>query len=324
MSPLEWARARLRRWWQARLRPTDHHYLTQRNVYILPTGPGLMLTATLLVLLLASINFQLNLGYALTFLLAGCSVVGMHMGHGTLRGLNLHLVPPTAQFLDAATTLMVRVHNPTAKPRYGVGLALPDGGDWAWSEVPARGSTELKLSWLAPHRGLVALPLLRAETRFPMGAFRVWTLWQPAASILVYPRPEAAAPEWPSAQAGDRDGAAVVARPPVGDGMDGLRGYRAGDAPKHIVWKKAALAMATGSGALVSRDSSSQQTAEVWLDFASTGLADKEGRLSRLCAWVCRAESRGLRYGLRLPGRHIAVATGAEHRRVCLEALALC
>ncbi len=41
--------------------------LTQRNVYILPTGPGWMLALTLLVLLIASINFQLNLGYLLTF-----------------------------------------------------------------------------------------------------------------------------------------------------------------------------------------------------------------------------------------------------------------
>jgi hypothetical protein len=50
-----------------------------------------MLGATLLVLLVASINYQLNLGYLLTFLLAGSAVVGMHVCHGTLRGLTMHM-----------------------------------------------------------------------------------------------------------------------------------------------------------------------------------------------------------------------------------------
>ena len=87
---LAW-RARLRAWWQSRLPLTDTLLLTQRNVYILPTRAGWMLAVTLLVLLVGSINYQLNLGYLLTFLLAGSAVAGMHMCHGTLRGLTLHL-----------------------------------------------------------------------------------------------------------------------------------------------------------------------------------------------------------------------------------------
>ena len=50
-----------------------------------------------MVLLLASINYQLNLGYLLTFLLAGSGVVAMHVTHGTLRGLTLHLLPVGAR-----------------------------------------------------------------------------------------------------------------------------------------------------------------------------------------------------------------------------------
>ncbi|MBP8225485.1 MAG: DUF58 domain-containing protein, partial [Acidovorax sp.] len=67
MSPLAFARGRFQRWWQARLPLSDTLALTQRNVYILPTGAGWMLALTLVVLLIASINFQLNLGYLLTF-----------------------------------------------------------------------------------------------------------------------------------------------------------------------------------------------------------------------------------------------------------------
>ena len=324
MNPVRWVRARFRRWWQARLRPNDDHYLTQRNVYILPTAPGLVLAATLLVLLVASINFQLNLGYALTFLLAGCCLVGMHMGHATLRGLHLQLVPPAAHFLDIPATLTVQLHNPSAKARYGVGLALQEIGVWSWVEVPRQGSCTLGLAWLAPHRGLVKLPLLSAESRFPMGAFRVWTVWQPAACAWVYPRPETPAPALPRSSA-PADGASEAVNPsPSGSDWDGVRGYRRGDPPKQIIWKKAAQALATGSGALVSRDAPVQGAVELWLDYADTGLADKEARLSRLCAWVREAETRGFAYGLRLPGQHLVPASGAAHQRQCLEALALC
>ncbi|HEY8359234.1 MAG TPA: DUF58 domain-containing protein, partial [Ramlibacter sp.] len=89
--PTGFVRRRFRQWWQARLPLTDTLTLTQRNVYILPTRPGFMLGATLLVLLVGSINYQLNLGYLLTFLLAGSAVVGMHVCHATLRGLTLNL-----------------------------------------------------------------------------------------------------------------------------------------------------------------------------------------------------------------------------------------
>jgi hypothetical protein len=86
---------RWRQWWQARLQPSAHCTLRQRNLYIVPTRAGLVFGLTLLLLLVASINFQLNLGYALTFLLAGSAIVSMHMTHATLRGLALHLGPLT-------------------------------------------------------------------------------------------------------------------------------------------------------------------------------------------------------------------------------------
>ena len=107
-SLLAWVRQRFRRWLQQRLPRTDTLLLTQRNVYILPTRAGLMFAFTLLVLLLASINYQLNLGYVLTFLLAGSGVVSMHLTHNTLRGLTLHLKPGTSPSAKAKW--------PTARP----------------------------------------------------------------------------------------------------------------------------------------------------------------------------------------------------------------
>ena len=51
--------------------------LGHRRVYIVPTRLGWMYAATLGILLVGSINYALQLGFALTFLLAGMGIAGM-------------------------------------------------------------------------------------------------------------------------------------------------------------------------------------------------------------------------------------------------------
>ncbi len=322
---MRYLQKRFEKWLQTRLKPSDSITLTQRNVYILPTRPGFMLGATLLVLLVASINYQLNLGYLLTFLLAGSAVVGMHVCHGTLRGITLHLIAPAAHHVGSSVTFDVKISSERRAVRHGIGVSVLGAGQWSWTDVPSLGSSSLQVAWKATQRGLITLPALTAETRFPMGTFRVWTVWRPAAQILVYPAPEPLAPPLPPGVPRASGGAA---RQTSNSGeFDGVRAYRRGDPLKTVVWKKAAKALAMGSNDLVSRDTEQTQTAELWLDFAAAGFSgagDKEARLSRLCAWVLRADKQALHYGLRLPLRDIAPASGEAHKRQCLEALALC
>lgn len=310
-------------WWQARLPLTDTTVLTQRNVYILPTGAGWMLATTLLVLLVASINFQLNLGYLLTFLLAGSGVVGVHICHATLRGLTLHLLPPQAAFLGHSATLEVQLTSTQSTPRFAIALAVHGSGQWVWVDVPAQGSARVQVAFAPSRRGLNPLPILTAETRFPLGTFRVWTVWRPAAQLLVYPAPEVSAPPLPLGEP-QSGGAGVAVHSGEGD-FEGVRAYRRGDPLQRIVWRKAAQALASGSGALVSRDTEPAQhhPHPLWLTPECTHLTDPEARLSRLTAWVLQAERLGVDYGLRLPGIEVAPAQGSAQRQRCLEALAL-
>jgi len=317
-------RGRIDQWFLSRRPPSDRLELTQRNVYIVPTAAGWMLLATVLVLLVASINYQLNLGYLLTFLLAGSAAVGMHISHATLRGLAMHLTPPEAQFAHAAAVFRVTLHNVRRSTRFGIGMAVRGSGHWAWTDVPAQGSCPVEIAFLPHRRGLHAMPPLTAETRFPLGTFRVWTVWRPAASLLVYPAPEAHPPPLPPGEpvAGQPTGA--VARARAAGEYDGIRAYRRGDPLKLVVWKKAARAQAAGSDDLVSRDTQQAQREELWLDAQAAALPNEEARLSRLCAWVLMADRLGVDYGLRVAGRSVAPAQGEAHKRQCLEVLATC
>lgn len=323
--PVAHVRARLRRWWQSRLPLRDVMTLTQRNVYILPTRPGFMLAATLLVLLVGSINYQLNLGYLLTFLLAGSALIGMHLCHGTLRGLTLQLQPVEVGFMGSATTIGIDLVSTRKRVRHGIGLSVQGSGHWIWTDVPGQGRATVHVAFKPPHRGLLPVPALTAETRFPLGTFRVWTIWRPASRVLVYPAPEAWPPPLPEGE--PRAGGAAAARMQRASGeFDGVRSYQRGDPLKLVVWKKLAKA-----DELVSRDTHQAQRHALWLDLAHTGVplaqpgsgAPLERALSRLCAWVLAADKQDLEYGLRLGTREIPPASGEAHKRRCLEALAV-
>ncbi len=317
-------RGRWKTWWDARHARTDHLVLTQRNVYILPTRAGFMFAITLLTLLLASINYQLNLGYVLTFLLAGSAVVSMHITHGSLRGLHLHLKPITPTFAGQNAPLEVVLQN-NGPPRYGLGLKLQAAADTTlvWVDVPAQGQTTAHLGWMTESRGLHATPNLTIETRFPLGLFRAWSVWRPAARVLVYPRAEHPCPPLPTSQSVSV--ATGGARSSGGSELEGVRAYRRGDALKLVVWKKAAQAQASG-GDLVMRDTASTASQELLLEWQHTGISGTEERLSRLVAWVLAAESTpntSTRYGLTAQGIHLPPDSGPGHRDACLRALAL-
>ena len=330
---MSFIQARMQKWFESRLPLSDSIALTQRTVYILPTRAGMLLALTLAVLLVASINYQLNLGYLLTFLLAGTALAGMYLCHGTLRGLAMNLIAPSAQYAGASAVFDIKLTNASNAVRHGIGLSVlrqrevdpekaPGRRHWAWTDVPAQGSSIVQIAFRPPARGLYRLPTLMAETRFPLGTFRVWTVWRPAAQVTVYPAPEAAPPPLPSGEP-RAQGAGAATRAQSDGEFDGVRAYRRGDPMKNVLWKKAAKADDQGNG-LVVRDTEQAQRHELWLDFKLAGAMDIEQKLSRLCAWVLQADQLGLDYGLRLPALEISPASGQAHQRRCLEALARC
>ncbi|NDG39190.1 MAG: DUF58 domain-containing protein [Betaproteobacteria bacterium] len=307
----------LRHWFENRLPRDDRWALGQRNLYILPTAAGWSFGLTLALMLLASINYQLNLGYGLCFLLLGAALVSMHQTHANLRGLVLHLKPPLPVFATQAVAIDIVLDNP-GSARHAIGLTLHGAQRQGLTvcDLPAQGSASARLLYTAAARGRQQMPTLRAESRFPLGLFRAWTLWRPAAQLLVYPRPEPAAPALPMPACGDRG--EQPARNGAGGEFEGVRAYRRGDPMRQLAWKKIAR-----SGDLVSRDTRASVAQALRLDAAMASAMPIEARLSRLTAWVLAADKQGLAYSLRLPGLALAPASGPAQCRAALQALAL-
>src|SRR5262249_5604201 len=153
----------------------------------------------------------------------------------------LHMKPLTPTFAGDNATLEMVVTNPGAS-RHGIGFGLDVGVRpiaLSYAEVAPEGQTSVQLSWLAPGRGLHTLPLVRAESRYPFGLSRAWTIWRPAGRLWVYPRPEVPTPPWPASESVQGHERARP-RPGTGTEFDGVRAYRRGDTLRQVVWKKAA------------------------------------------------------------------------------------
>ena len=284
-----------------------------------------MLAATLLVLLVASINYQLNLGYLLTFLLAGSAVVGMHVCHA-------HAARPDAA-PDAARAAVRRRQRAASascctttrkRVRYGIGLAVLTTQRPLGLDRRAGAGQQPRCRWPSSRerRGLHRVPPLTAETRFPLGTFRVWTVWRPAAQVLVYPAPEPHPPPLPPGEpraGGARGRAQRTAR---GE-FDGVRAYRRGDPLKLVVWKRAAErrppAPTNWSAATRSRRSA---RALARLRQAA-GLPDTGSTGCRACApGCCRPTGWAWTTACACRASEITPASGEAHKRRCLEALA--
>jgi uncharacterized protein (DUF58 family) len=287
--------------------------LTQRSIYILPTRQGFAFAFVLVLMLLGDINYNLSLGYVLTFLLT--TMGGMSMLHAfrNMAQLQVHAGHVDPVFAGDAARFIFHVHNPSKLDRYQLNLHDVQGHQ-AVFDVAAQGHSETVLSIPAPQRGWLKSGRLTLYTRFPLGLFHAWSYLHFDVRCLVYPKPAARIP-LPAVSADSGSGKESVA----GDEeFAGLRGYVAGDALPRIAWK----ALARGQGLQV-KQFNAQQGRELWLDWTQLAAIADERKLELLARWVLDAELQGLRYGLRLPNVELPPAQGPSHRTECLRALAL-
>lgn len=314
-----------RRWQafiEARSPRRDALTLTQRNLYIVPSKGGWGYTVVVLVLLLAAINEQLNLGYALAFLLGGVGLSGMSRSHGNLRGLRLSLGPLGG--VHAGQTLSIPVLlDATTHPQgcWGVTLDAP-GQPPTLAEVAAGHQQTVHVQLAGAARGWLNLPRLQILSRYPLGLFSVWGYWRPAQPLLIWPALEALPPPLPTVGGGDE---ATGVSQPLSSGQDEqLREWRQGDSLRQVAWKKSATRLVSGLSP-VSRDGTERVRHDRWLTWEDTvGLAP-EARLSRLAAWLVLAEQEAQHdagpYGLKMPGQEVPCSMGPAHLKACLDLL---
>lgn len=289
--------------------------LVQRRVFILPTRQGLLFAGVILLMLLGSVNYDLSLGFILSFLLGATGIQSMLHTFRNLANLRISADRSSPVFAGEQAQFHIRITNTAAMPRYSIGVTR-DRISADYVDVPADGETTATVPVPALRRGWLRPGRMTLFTFFPVGLFRAWSYADLDMTCLVYPAPASPGLPLPQPRAGNDKGGTQ------GQGQDefsGLRPYRPGDSPRHLAWKAIAR-----SDVLMTKQFSGRVAAELWLawDALPPGM-DAEKKLEHLARWVIDADASGHAYGLRLPGTVIPIDSGAAHRTDCLRALAL-
>jgi uncharacterized protein (DUF58 family) len=302
-----------RNWASRRAVQTGTLVLNQRRIYILPTRQGLGFAFVLVLMLLGDINYNLSLGYVLTFLLATTGGISVLYAFRNMAQLEIHAGHVESVFAGEQAHFVFHFNNPGTLIRHQIHLH-DDAGHRTVFDLPAQHSTPVELAIPAPQRGWLDSGSLTLYTEFPLGLFHAWSYVHFDVRCLVYPRPAPPQP-LPAASAQSGTGKVTV----TGDeDFSGLRSYVAGDAMPRIAWK--ALAREQG---LQVKQFSALQGQELWLDWSLLPNIATERKLELLARWVLDADAHGLMYGLRLPDGEIAPQHSAAHRAECLRRLAL-
>jgi uncharacterized protein (DUF58 family) len=314
LHPAHYLRGRLQIWARRRQgADSDPVRIHRRRTYILPTWLGVGFGMLIFAMLLAAMNYNNSMGFALTFLLAALGLVTMHWCHQNMTGLIVRGIRLEPVFAGNPPVLELALENPSASHRYELVVAC-QAREATPVDLPPGATVPVKLKLPPTGRGRLEIKCVGITTRFPFGLFRCWIWLYPDVSGIVYPR---------VAHRG------VVPPPDLAEGggasnerlgeedFAGLRNFRPGDSPRRVAWK----AMARGGDLLVKQFAGAEVTTR-WLAWADTPERDPEERLSRLCRWVVDAHAHGQAYGLRLPGLEHTPAVGRRHRHRCLSALA--
>lgn len=190
--------------------------------------------------------------------------------------------------------------------------------------LPAGKSARGDLELLLPRRGRHRIDFAHFSSLFPLGLFRKGMRYAVDLELLVYPELFAAGglELEPSGLAGDES----APRAGWGHELHSLRGYRAGDDPRGIHWKKSAQ---TGALIFMERESEESRRLSIVLDNATGRLADAaaESRFERLVSEAATAAvdhlARGFEVELVSREGTVPFGIGARHRQAILERLAL-
>jgi len=288
--------------------------LSRDRVYIVPSKAGLIFALLLLTLLIGSINYEKNLGFVLTFLLAGIGSVLLLTSWRNLAGLEIKSSDCSPVFAGEDATFNVQLVNHQLYDRYSI--AIGQGDEQQDVVNCAANSTQMMaFKRTTSKRGVLDAGRFRLYTEFPSGLFITWTWIDLSMSCLVYPAPDSNTelPIYDHSDNGDNDCA--------GRGVENfshLRKYQQGDNLSRVSWKAAAK-----NDELLSKEFIGSKPVSYWINWQEIPARGTEHRLSIMATLIIHAENHQQHYGIKLPEQQIAPDFGHQHFHRCLSALAL-
>ncbi|WP_018624281.1 DUF58 domain-containing protein [Kangiella aquimarina] len=289
-------------------------HLRQKNIYILPTRYGWLMLMILILILVASTNYQNNMGFMAGFILLAIGMLSVFYTYRNVRGLKIRALKPQSVYVGQECSFPFEFNNSSESYRSSIGIGL-NKKQVEYCDVDSRSKTLFHIKIKANKRGLLEPKRFVCTSIFPFGIFQVWSWFKPSYGALIYPKP-IECPQILAPQSHGQEEGAFAQR--GSEDFHSLRDYQSGDPIKQVMWK--AFARERG---LLTKEFEELVGEQHLLTWESVSQYDKELAISYLTDAVIKAEQAGNLYGLELPKVRIEKGQGAEHLHQCLSALAL-
>ena len=288
--------------------------LRHERIYILPTRRGLAFLGVVMVMLLASMNYGLNLGYALSFIMLGLFASCLLSTYLNLTQLKLQAAAASDTYADNPLLFEISLKEDRRRRRHSINVAANGTSDII--DIAPNSTTTASLRMQDCQRGLLELGRITLSSDFPLGLWRGWGYVHARITAYVYPVPETSAPPVPGSEENAKDAQTNIRGERE---YKQLKRYQETDSLSSVAWKQ----VARGAGWYSKEfepEYASASTSIRWQD--THGQLTFEQRLSRLCAWVQAAEQNATPYSFELPGVAFSRNQGPTHKKDCLRQLA--
>jgi uncharacterized protein (DUF58 family) len=302
------------RWIAKNNPPRDQITLNRKIIFIVPTRNGLLFIFCAGLVFIAAINYAVSLAFALAFLMVSIFILSILHSFNNLNQLTLNSRSAPDVFCGEEACFPVQLSRSPKRRHESLELNFANTNA-SHTDLSLRDTQEVEVFVSANRRGEFRAPRLRVLTRYPLGLCRAWSLVDLNLRCLVYPRPVPfVMSQFDSGSSGGDDSAINRAG---SEDFYGLRDYVPGDSLRQVAWKT----LARGQGMQLKQFVDYVDN-KVWLDWDMFYGFNVEERLSRLCYCVVQLSKTDAAFGMRIPGAEYPPASGPEHRRKLLRALA--
>ncbi|MCG8613265.1 MAG: DUF58 domain-containing protein [Pseudomonadales bacterium] len=305
---------KFRKWLHRRIPPSESVKLEQKSIFVFPSQKGLAFCAVIALLLLTAINYQNNMIYLLTFLLASILIANILVAYSNLLGLTIQFGRVNNVYAGDEANFQVSLI-PKAEHR-DIVLRWQDDYPVFIDCSSASGPSHFSITALTGKRGRWRPGRLLIESFYPFGLIRVWSWVDLDCSVIVYPKPTqgvSVSTEQSGVEESDQN-----KRLKGGDDFFGIRDYSPGDPIKYIAWKRFAQ-----RGELYVKEFEHQVGDPQYICFENYNAGNIELRLENMCFDLLAADKRNQPYGLIIGQNRLAPSFGQVHLTQCLELLAL-
>ena len=307
--------SRYNSWIRRRIPSETEIELNQRKLFIFPSKEGLVFLMVFILVLVCAINYQNNLIYAMAFFLASLFNSAILFTFYNLSGLKLKIKQSHNNFVGEHIAFDIELMSSNnKKAHHSLKLHFKDQRTTEAPIVISDTSMVTRVYSSAKQRGYFEASRLCVESSYPLGIIRCWTWVDLTQYALVYPKPIQTSPEsWLT----DSDEGEIHSQF-HGDDFHGFKNYEAGDSLTHAYWPS----LARGQR-LQNKSFNSFVADDHWLDYDQIHRGNIEETLSKLCFLALELEKKGESYGLRLPGKSLAINSGQQHLHDVLSDLAV-